>query len=481
MSEIEKKEPLHAGAVEIETALKEYYSETDPLVLNKLQEWQNLKFGLLMHWAPSSQWGIVESWSLCSEDEEWCKRKIENYTEYKLQYENLKKTFNPSKFNPGKWANAAAEAGMKYVIFTTKHHDGFCMYDSQYTDYKITSKDCPFHKNPKANIAKEIFDEFRKKDFMTGVYFSKPDWHSDYFWWQKFATPDRNANYEIIKYPGRWQKFVEFTHNQIDELMTNYGKIDILWLDGCWVRKYSETDLTEEKKKVNYNIYRVQDQDINMPLIAKNSRIKQPGLIVVDRAVPGPQQNYLTPENQVPAETFPYPWETCMPMTQSWSYEPGLEYKPARKLIHLLIDIVSKGGNFLLNAAPAFNGDFEDEAYYRLKEIGTWMEINGEAIYSSRPVLPYKEGKVCFTQLKNNTVYAIYLSDENENSLPQKLSLSKFCPAPEAGIEMLGTKTKLKWERKNEGCEIYLAGSIPPNKYAWTLKISKGVKDESST
>ena len=189
MSEIEKKEPLHAGAVEIETALKEYYSETDPLVLNKLQEWQNLKFGLLMHWAPSSQWGIVESWSLCSEDEEWCKRKIENYTEYKLQYENLKKTFNPSKFNPGKWANAAAEAGMKYVIFTTKHHDGFCMYDSQYTDYKITSKDCPFHKNPKANIAKEIFDEFRKKDFMTGVYFSKPDWHSDYFWWQKFATP----------------------------------------------------------------------------------------------------------------------------------------------------------------------------------------------------------------------------------------------------------------------------------------------------
>lgn len=295
MSEIEKKDSLHAGAVEINKAVKEYYPETDPLVLQKLEEWQGLKFGLLMHWAPSSQWGIVESWSLCSEDEDWCKRKMENYTEYKRQYEELKKTFNPIKFNPNKWANAAVDAGMKYVIFTTKHHDGFCMFDSQFTNYKITDKECPFSTNAKADIAKEIFDEFRKKDFMIGAYFSKPDWHSDYFWWQRFATPDRNANYDIKKYPERWQKFVEFTHNQIDELMTNYGKIDILWLDGCWVRNYSEYDLVEERKNVNYNNYRVQNQDINMPMIAKKSRIKQPGLIVVDRAVPGPQQNYLTP------------------------------------------------------------------------------------------------------------------------------------------------------------------------------------------
>jgi len=248
LSESERKESLHAGAVEIEKAIKEYYPETDPLVLKKLEKWKSLKFGLLMHWAPSSQWGIVESWSLCSEDEDWCKRKIENYTEYKRQYENLKKTFNPVKFNPEKWANAALDAGMKYVVFTTKHHDGFCMYDSKFTDYKITDRESPFHANPKANITKEIFDEFRKKDFMIGAYFSKPDWHSDFFWWQKFATPDRNANYDIEKYPERWQKFVKFTHNQIDELMTYYGQIDILWLDGCWVRYYSEKELEDEKK-----------------------------------------------------------------------------------------------------------------------------------------------------------------------------------------------------------------------------------------
>jgi len=428
----------------------------------------------LMHWAPSSRWGIVESWSLCSEDEDWCKRNIEDYTEYKKKYEDLKKTFNPKKFNPVKWATAAEEAGMKYVVFTTKHHDGFCMYDSDYTDYKITDKECPFHNNPRANIALEVFDEFRKKGFMIGAYFSKPDWHSDYFWWKRFATPDRNANYDIKKYPDRWQKFVEFTHNQIDELMTNYGRVDILWFDGCWVRKYTDEQLEEERKNVNSNIHRVQNQDINMPLIAKKARAKQPGIIVVDRAVAGPQQNYLTPENQVPDRTLPYPWETCMPMTPSWSYEPGLEYKPARKLIHLLVDIVAKGGNFLLNIAPTAEGDFEAEAYDRLKKIGTWMKINGEAIYESHPVKPYKEGKVCFTQLKNGTTYAIYLADEGENLLPGKLSFEKFGPSSETEIELMGTDIKLQGRKKDNIFEIEFPESVRknvPNKYAWTLKI----------
>lgn len=476
MSLSEKKETLHAGAVEIEKAIKEYYPETDPLVLKKIRKWQNLKFGLLMHWAPSSQWGIVESWSLCSEDEEWCKRKIENYNEYKRQYENLRKTFNPAKFNPGKWAQAAEEAGMKYVVFTTKHHDGFCMFDSKYTDYKITDKGCPFNTNPKANIAKEIFDEFRKKDFMIGTYFSKPDWHSDYFWWQRFATPDRNANYNIEKYPERWQKFVEFTQNQIDELMTDYGQIDILWLDGCWVRYYSEKEIEQEKGLNNPNICRVQNQDINMPLIAKNSRTKQPGLIVVDRAVPGPLQNYLTPENQVPDKTLPYPWETCMPITPSWSYEPGSEYKSTRNLIHLLVDIVAKGGNFLLNIAPTPEGDFEDEAYDRIKRIGEWMKINSEAIYNSHPVVPYKEEKVCFTQFEDGTTYAIYLADDTEFSLPEKISFTKFSPSLNNKIELLGSNQEIKFQKTVAGFDIEIPESVrenPPCKYAWTFKFLK--------
>ncbi|MEJ5350814.1 MAG: alpha-L-fucosidase [Melioribacteraceae bacterium] len=470
----EKKESLHAGAVEISKAIKKYYPETDPLVLSKLEEWKKLKFGLLIHWAPSSQWGIVESWSLCSEDEEWCKRKIDDYCEYKKQYENLYTTFNPVNFNPAKWAEAAKNAGMKYFVFTTKHHDGFCMFDSKYTDYKITSSKCPFHTNPNANITKVLFNEFRKRDFMIGVYFSKPDWHSDYYWWRRFATPDRNVNYDIKKYPERWKKFVEFTHNQIEELMTDYGKIDILWLDGCWVRSYTEDELNEERKRANFNIYRIQNQDIDMPALVKKARAKQPGLIIVDRAVPGIYQNYLTPENQIPDELLPYPWETCMPMTPSWSYEPNLEYKSTRQLIHSLIKIVARGGNFLLNIGPKPDGEFEEEAYNRLNEIGKWMRINGEAIYNTSPLYPYQEENIFFTKQSDKINYLIYLIDEKEITLPDKIILKKFIPKEASSISILGENKNLSWIIRNDQTIIFIPEDIrlnTQNRFALTIKI----------
>ncbi len=425
----------------------EYIPETDSLVLKNLDHWQDLKFGLLMHWGTYSQWGVIESWTICSEDEPWCRRNSDNYEQYKADYEKLKNTFNPTDFNPEKWAKAAKEAGMKYVVFTTKHHDGFCMFDTKQTDYKITSEECPFHTNPKANVAKEIFNTFRSDGFMIGAYFSKPDWHSNYYWWRNFATPDRNVNYDINKYPDRWQNFVDYTHKQIDELMTNYGRMDILWLDGGWVHKYSDEEIEKLKADPNNHMYRVQSQDIDMPLIVKDARAKQPGLIVVDRAVTGPYQNYLTPENKVPDDYIPYPWETCMPMASSWSYKPNDNYKPARRLIHLLVDIVAKGGNFLLNIGPSPKGDFDPVAYERLKEIGEWMKVNSEAIYYSRPIAPYKEGKVCFTQLKDGTTYAIYLADENENSLPEKINLQNIVHQLNSKIELLGTNQNIKWQK----------------------------------
>src|ERR1700712_4718507 len=162
-----------------------YVKPTDGLVLQKLDNWQDIKFGLLMHWGTYSQWGVVESWSICPEDEGWTQRKgpyAADWYQYVKAYENLQTTFNPVKFNPEKWAAAAKDAGMKYVVFTTKHHDGFCMFDTKQTDYKITSKLTPFSSNPRSNIAKEVFSAFREKGFMIGAYFSKPDWHSNDFW-----------------------------------------------------------------------------------------------------------------------------------------------------------------------------------------------------------------------------------------------------------------------------------------------------------
>src|SRR6478609_4669579 len=140
----------------------EYQVPADPKVQEKLTEWKKIKFGLLMHWGTYSQWGIVESWSLCPEDEGWCERRgphSHDWFEYKKAYEDIPKTFNPVKFNPERWAQAAKGAGMKYVVFTTKHHDGFAMFDSKYTDYKITNT--PFKTNPKANVTKEVLAAFR--------------------------------------------------------------------------------------------------------------------------------------------------------------------------------------------------------------------------------------------------------------------------------------------------------------------------------
>lgn len=451
-----------------------YIPETDPATLKKLEEWQNVKFGLLMHWGPYSQWGVVESWSICAEDEGWCRRNNENYIEYKKQYEDLQKTFNPVKFNPEKWAKAARDAGMRYVVITTKHHDGFCMFDTKQTDYKITDKETPFSTNPRANVTKEIFEAFRKEGFLTGAYFSKPDWHSDYYWWKNFATPDRNVNYNIKSYPERWQKFVEFTQNQIDELMTDYGRVDILWLDGGWVRKKTDDEIKEQMLNAQY-ANRPQSQDIDMPLIVKNARAKQPGLIVVDRAVTGQHQNYLTPENQVPNETLPYPWETCMPMATSWSYVPNDKYKSPNKIIHLLVDIVAKGGNFLLNIGPGPDGEWHQEAYDRLNDVGKWMKINSEAIYNTHPLPPYKEGKICFTQLNDGTTYAIYLADENENKIPKEIILSSIMPGDNAEVYLLGFNKKLNWKKVENIFRIVIPEELqskPPCENAWVLKIS---------
>ncbi len=454
---------------------QKYVPDSDPLVREKLEAWQDLKFGLLMHWGAYSQWGIVESWSICSEDEGWCRRKGDpDYNTYKKEYENLKTTFNPTKFDPDKWAKAAQGAGMKYMVFTTKHHDGFSMFDTKYTDYKITDDACPFHTNPKANVTKELFNSFRNEGLWVGAYFSKPDWHSQDYWWSNFATPDRNPNYDIKKYPERWNRFKEFTHNQIMELVTDYGKVDILWFDGGWVRPLTDKEIQARINRSGYKFGRIQSQDIDMPELARKVREKQPGLIVVDRAVPGPYQNYLTPENRVPEKALPYPWESCIIAGGGWSYSPNAKYKSPQALIHMLVDIVSKGGNLLLNIGPGPDGTWHNDAYDRLEKIGEWMKVNGEAIYKSRAIAPYKEGKTCLTRQKDGTIYAIYLGGESEEGPPSKIWLSSIQPADDAKITMLGAAGDLEWEKVGEGFVVNIPKNIqnnPPCEHAWTLKI----------
>jgi alpha-L-fucosidase len=457
-----------------------YYPDPNPAIQKRLEEWQDLKFGLLMHWGPYSQWGVVESWSICPEDVGWAiegqKKGVANsYNEYVQKYEALKTTFNPSKFNPEAWAAAAKESGMKYMVFTTKHHDGFSMFDTKYTDYKITDKGTPFSSNPRSNIVKEVFQAFRSENFWIGAYFSKPDWHSDFYWWKKFPASDRNANYSIQKHPDQWKKFVDFTHNQIDELMTDYGKVDILWLDGGWVRKKTDEEVKAELLDVYDNsrwFRNPQSQDINMAEIVRKSRLKQSQLIVVDRAVPGEHQNYLTPEQHIPETGLPYPWETCMTMANSWSYVPNDQYKSANELIEKLVDIVSKGGNYLLNIAPSPDGEFDPTAYERLKEIGSWIKTNGEGIYGSRMNKSFNEGEtIRFTKSKDGKTQYVFLFDYPKDGI---VDISKIDIPEKSKLTLLGSDKNLKWKRTAKGVQVLLPSSLrSASEHVWTIKVVK--------
>jgi alpha-L-fucosidase len=415
-----------------------YEAPTDPLVVAKLDNWRDQKFGMIIHWGIYAVPGIVESWSICSED--WIGRDSTiKYDDYKQWYFDQSKKFNPTKFNPDQWAKAAKSAGMKYLVFTTKHHDGFAMFDTKQSDYSIAKG--PFANNPKADVAKHVFESFRNQGMMIGAYFSKPDWHTENYWWPMYATADRNNNYDIRKFPWRWEAFKKYTHSQIDELMSNYGKVDILWLDGGWVRPLETVN--DEVRSWGATIP-AWNQDIDMATIARNSRVKQPGLLVVDRTVHGPYENYQTPEQRIPENKLDHPWESCITLGGAWGYVPNENFKSAKSVIHQLVEIVAKGGSLLLGVGPTAEGLLQEDAISRLNEIGAWMDNNGKAIYGTRTADHYKENNLFFTQAKDHSAtYAISLI--KDGGIPERISWNTNLPGRN-GITELQTGKKLKYK-----------------------------------
>lgn len=430
---------LKTGSLNSQTAPETYLWPKDPAVLENLKKWQGYKFGLLIHMGLYSELGTVESWGLCPE--EWVKRPVDDYCEYALNYRNTKSRFNPVSFDPGKWAEVFKSSGAKYMIYSSKHHDGFCLYDTKYTDFKVTDKGCPFSANSKSNVLKEVLDATRKTGMSVGVYFSKPDWTTPYFWWPYYPPKDRNPSYDITKHPDRWQKFVEFTQSQINEITTEYGKVDILWLDGCWVLP---------KSAISENVAEFctypHDMDINMKLIAERARAKQPGMLVVDRWVQGEYENYLTPEQNIPAKALPVPWESCITMGHAWGWVKNDRYKSSKECVQLLVNIIAKGGNLLLGIGPDGKGEFEPAVISNFAQMGKWLEANGEAIYETTPVEPYSDGKVAYTAKGDDTIYAIYMPARDEKQLPAHVMVRTKLTG-KVKVSFLESKQNLNYQR----------------------------------
>lgn len=362
-------------------------------VLEKLEWFRDQKLCLMMHFGLYSVLGITESWPLSTKDAFWARSDVEwtkDDTEFKRQYYALNRCFNPIRFNARDIAKTARQCGFRYVAFTTKHHDGFCLYDTKFTDYKTTALECPYSSNPNADIVKSLFDACRAEGLGISAYFSKADFHHNDYWEDfgisRFTT--RYPTYNRAEFPEKWKRFKSFTKSQILELVGNYGPIDMLWLDGGWL-------LTET------------GWDLGIPDIIDAARKLQPNLISVDRMANTQYMDIKTPEQTVPFEPLDCPWETCITMSEEWGYHYDDQYKSPRELIDLLIDVVAKGGNLALNVGPMPDGRLPRPALERMSIIGRWLEKNGDAIYGTRTATPWKLGKWRFTMGKDGRLFAI--------------------------------------------------------------------------
>jgi len=385
------------------------------------REWfQDARFGLFVHW------GVYSVLA----DGEWVmnNRKIPV-----ADYEKLPAQFNPIAFDPAEWVALAKAAGMKYITITSKHHDGFAMFDSKVSDYNIVSR-TPYKKD----VLKALAEECRRQGIKLFFYYSQLDWHHpDYF--PRGRTGQDAARPE----EGRWPQYIEYMNGQLRELLTNYGEIGGIWFDGWWDRPDADWQLD----RTYALIHQLQPQAL---IGANHHRRPFAGedFQMFEKDLPGGR----TAEFNKDAEVGTLPLETCETMNGSWGFNlTDRRYKSTRDLVRYLVRAAGLNANFLLNVGPMPNGRIQPEFVTRLREVGAWLATHGEAIYGTRggPIPPRPWG---VTTRKGNRVYVHVLDWQDQALLLPPL------PAKIRAATFLGTGAAAQFSLSDAGVVL----EVPP-------------------
>ncbi|HOC03108.1 MAG TPA: alpha-L-fucosidase [Candidatus Ratteibacteria bacterium] len=325
-------------------------------------------------WFVNDRFGMFIHWGLYSlpARHEWVKNREEIPDE---KYDIYFRHFDPDLFDPELWAKTAKQAGMRYAVITTKHHEGFCLWDSQYTDYKATNTPA------KRDLIREFVDAFRAQGLKIGFYYSLLDWHHPDFTIDSYHPLRNHPEREKLNKTRDMKKYTEYLHNQIRELLTNYGRIDIIWCDFSYPTEYpGRPDGFIGKGR----------QDWQSEKLIKLIRSLQPHILINNRLDMPDDWDFLTPEqidvpNDITVDGKSVVWEACHTFSGSWGYHRDeSSWKSSCMIIRMLIDIVSKNGNLLLNVGPTARGEFDFRVMERMKDIGDWMKKHSRSIYGCK-------------------------------------------------------------------------------------------------
>ncbi len=422
--------------------LKESQADRD----KRMSWWRDATFGMFIHWGAYAVPAGMYKGQEVKGIGEW----IMHTANIPIpEYEAFVQQFNPVKFDANEWVRVAKDAGIKYIVITSKHHDGFCLWDSKVTGYDVMDAS-PF----KRDILQELSDACKKYGVLLCFYHSIMDWH------QPDAESKKDYTHQQTPNPD-WARYREtYLKPQLAELIRKYDPA-VLWFDGEWIPEW-----TEDQGKELYSYLR---------------RIK-PSLIINNRVgkgragMQGMNQykdaagDFGTPEQEILEGTSEYDWESCMTMNDTWGFKANdHNWKSAETLVHNLIDIAAKGGNYLLNVGPTAEGLIPAPSVERLAEMGAWLRQNGEAIYATNSLKQYKEGNnVKYTVSKDGkSTYAILTANPGGSITLKQVSFPKG-----SRVSLLGSSEKITAKSGPEGTTFSLPASLP-GKYAWVLKITR--------